>query len=355
MPGMDGVALAEAITSEPAFQPITLIALSSVDGLFEETGSRARLFHTWVRKPIRQSLLKNCLTRIRAGIPLTARGEVDPEAIPLKTQILLTEDNPVNHEVTIGMVDLLQCALTLAANGREAVEAAAQTAFDLILMDCQMPEMDGFTATTTICRQETDGGTRRHVPIIALTANAMEGDRARCLAAGMDDYLAKPFTLTQLKAVLTRWLTLDPVPMRPSDLPTAAVPDPPADALSQTISAGVDRSAWAAIQAVQRPDHPDLLTRVLATYLEDSRRQVEQIRSAIQSQDPVTLHQATHRLKSSSAQLGAFATATHCKDLETLGRLAQLERAAELLAQLTQAHDAACTVMAQELMACTAQ
>jgi two-component system, sensor histidine kinase and response regulator len=357
MPGMDGMALAKAITSEPAFQPITLVALSSVDGLFEETGTEAKLFHTWVRKPIREALLKNCLTRIRMGILLTSsseRAEAQPEAIPLKARILLTEDNPVNREVTIGMVDLLQCAVTLAATGREAVEAATQTAFDLILMDCQMPEMDGFTATTTIRRQEADRGTRRHVPIIALTANAMEGDRARCLAAGMDDYLAKPFTLTQLKAVLTRWLTLDPVPTSPSDVP-AEVPDPPADALSQTIPAGVDRSAWAAIEAVQRPGHPDLLSRVLATYLQDSRLLVEQIRSAVQSHDAVTLHRAAHRLKSSSAQLGALATATHCKDLESLGRLAQLERAEELLTQLTQAHDAACAVMAHELTARTGQ
>ena len=133
----------------------------------------------------------------------------------------------------------------------------------------------------------------------------MEGDCARCLPVGMDDYLTKPFTLTQLKAVLTQWLLPKPTLATASDLPTAAeLPEPPAGDPDQPIAQGIDKTTWAAIQALQRPGRPDILARVLATYLEDSRRLVEQIRVAVQSQDPVTLRQAAHRLKSSSGQLG---------------------------------------------------
>jgi PAS domain S-box-containing protein len=353
--GMDELALADAMTSDPAFKLLTLIALSSVDRLPEESERHTRLFHTWLRKPIRQSLLKNCLSHIRAGILRTEPPEkthVERKAIPLRARILLTEDNPVNREVTLGMVELFECTVTVAGNGHEAVAAAAQTAFDLILMDCQMPEMDGFSATAAIRHQESEKHSRRHVPIIALTANAMDGDRARCLAAGMNDYLAKPFTVAQLKAVLTRWLTSGQNAETDSEKTAALeISDPFVSSPHQPVLAEIDKTAWASIELLQRPGRPDILARTLACYLEDSRRLVEQIRVAVATHDPETLHQAAHRLKSSSAQLGALATADYCRDLETLGRLAQLERAEEPLARLTEAHDAACAVMTQELTA----
>jgi CheY-like chemotaxis protein len=193
------------------------------------------------------------------------------------------------------------------------------------------------------------------VPIIALTANAMEGDRARCLAAGMDDYLAKPFTLTQLKALLTKWLLPKPMLETQSDLPhphtSTGAPIPSAGVLAQAVVPAVDKAAWTAIGALQRPGHSDLLARVLAIYLADSPLLVEQIRAAVTIHDSVALRQAAHRLRSSSAQLGALATATHCQDLETLGRVAKLEQAEELLAKLTQAHHVACAIITQELQA----
>ena len=228
--------------------------------------------------------------------------------------------------------------------------------FDLILMDCQMPEMDGFTATATIRQQEGDAADHRHVPIIALTANAMEGDRARCLAAGMDDYLAKPFTLAQLSEMLTKWA---PIPTNgdttePTSSPSAGQEELPADQALSPAPAEIDKAAWEAILALQRPGRPDILAKVLTAYLNDSRTLVEEIRSAVQSQDAVALAKAAHRLKSSSAQLGALATSAHCKELESLGRLARLDGAAALLAQLTDAHQAACAEITSELLQRTA-
>ena len=346
LPDMNGSALAAAIRASPGHRQISLIALTSVDGLPEETDPESEMFCAWIRKPIRESLLRDCLVRIRAGIPLTASSVLQEEN-PLHARILLAEDNPVNLEVTLGMLDLLKCSATIAKNGQDAVTAALQTALDVILMDCQMPEMDGFSATAAIRRQEAQAGQGRHLPIIALTANAMEGDRARCLAAGMDDYLAKPFTLSQLRATLSRWLSCESILRGSSDRFTAI--DSPDKPTEQSIDVDIDRSAWTAIQALQRSGRPDLLARVLTAYLEDSHRLVKQIHAAVQSNDPVALYEAAHRLKSSSAQLGALTTATHCNDIETLGRSGQFERAERLLGELARTHSAACAIITHEL------
>ena len=346
LPDMNGSALAAAIRASPGHRQISLIALTSVDGLPEETDPESEMFCAWIRKPIRESLLRDCLVRIRAGIPLTASSVLQEEN-PLHARILLAEDNPVNLEVTLGMLDLLKCSATIAKNGQDAVTAALQTALDVILMDCQMPEMDGFSATAAIRRQEAQAGQGRHLPIIALTANAMEGDRARCLAAGMDDYLAKPFTLSQLRATLSRWLSCESILRGSSDRFTAI--DSPDKPTEQSIDVDIDRSAWTAIQALQRSGRPDLLARVLTAYLEDSHRLVKQIHDAVQSNDPVALYEAAHRLKSSSAQLGALTTATHCNDIETLGRSGQFERAERLLGELARTHSAACAIITHEL------
>ncbi|MGB2945312.1 MAG: response regulator, partial [Nitrospira sp.] len=355
MPGRDGVDLARSIKHQAAYQNLPLIALSSVERLSDDSDVPHRLFHSFLRKPVRQSLLKDRLTRVLGGAAGPVPHSPESAATPrprVDAHILLAEDNPVNQDVASSMLEMLGCRITIAPNGRAAVEAATTGRFDLILMDCQMPEMDGFTATAAIRRQEATASDRRHVPVIALTANAMEGDRARCLAAGMDDYLTKPFTVAQLHAFLTQWLT--PQSAKASETDQASSPhttdaDEPAATEEAPVSTTIDKTAWDAILSLQRPGRPDILARVLATYLDDSRLLVEQIRSAVQSQDSVALSQAAHRLKSSSAQLGVLATAAHCKELETLGRLARIDEAAHLLSQLIEAHQFACAAITSEL------
>jgi PAS domain S-box-containing protein len=354
LPDMNGLALSDAITCDPELQPVTLIALSSADRLPERTNEWPTQFHAWLRKPIRQSDLYTCMTRLRTG-NAPAGGSQSADAItqpvPLNRHILLTEDNPVNREVTLGMIDILGCTAGVATNGQEAVAAAAQGAIDLILMDCQMPEMDGFAATIAIRQQETDSADRRHVPIIALTANAMEGDRVRCLAAGMDDYLTKPFTLAQLSALFTRWLIPSDEAAKGHDRSSASTPQTtkPAEAQQRLTPGEVATAAWEAILSLQQPGQPDLLARLLATYLEDSRLLVAQIRNAVESHNPEALYLAAHRLKSSSELLGALSTASHCKELERMGRLARLDQAATILTRLTEAHQAASAIFTREL------
>jgi two-component system, sensor histidine kinase and response regulator len=142
-------------------------------------------------------LTVGCACRDRSGL---CRGISLPQ-----------EAIPVNCEVGLGMLEFLGYHVDLAENGRQAVEAILRERYDLVFMDCQMPVLDGFAATATIRRHEASIGTGHHIPIIALTANAMEGDRDKCLAAGMDDYLSKPFSQEDLRAALQRWMVTKPL------------------------------------------------------------------------------------------------------------------------------------------------
>ncbi len=217
MPEMDGPALARLIRADPEIAQTHLVLISSFSPSTED--HRAEGFDACLGRPVRQSVLRDVLLDVLAGrthgAPLTLDAEIatgpvrkesagtTPECVRTAGRILVAEDNPVNQKVALGMLRRLGFQGDIANNGREAVERAAAEPYVLILMDVQMPEMDGFEASRALRRSPPAG---RHVPIIAMTANAMSGDRELCLAAGMDDYLAKPVKLDQLRATLDRWL-----------------------------------------------------------------------------------------------------------------------------------------------------
>jgi PAS domain S-box-containing protein len=351
MPDMDGLMLARAIKAHPVLRRIDLLVLSSGesqahDGMTEPLG-----FVAWLQKPVRQSLLRDCLRRYRQG-SVAAPGADGPKPLaPAATggRILLVEDNPVNREVATGLLELLGYHVDSAEDGRQALEVSATGSYDLVLMDCQMPVMDGFTATSRIRERERQTHAAR-VPIIALTANAMEGDRERCLNAGMDDYLSKPFTQGQMKDILSRWPSQTGAASAQRDLGSAsaeAVPEASAPTIhaEEIESTGmVDCTAWEPIRMLKRPGHPDPLGKLLARYLEDSRPLVDQLRQAIESNDPATLYAVAHRLKSSSAALGALTVAARCKELEALGRDHRIEEAPDPFRQLERDFDAVCSV-----------
>lgn len=208
MPGMSGLDLAKAIKADPRIASLPLIMLTSLGGQAGPGPAHAAGVAAVLTKPVRQDEL--CLTiRQVLGSPAdmidanaAARA---PEPARLFGHVLVAEDNPVNQTVAQAMLKALGLRVSLANNGREAVAKVREEAFDLVLMDCQMPELDGFGATAEIRNAEQGSG--RHMTIVALTANALQGDEEICLAAGMDDYLAKPFSRKQLQALLARWLT----------------------------------------------------------------------------------------------------------------------------------------------------
>ena len=351
MPGMDGLMLARTIKADPAIRHVDLLALSSGERHPHDRTIDPLGFVAWLQKPIRQSTLRNCLRSYQQGTTaaLAAGGPQSLSPPMLGGRVLLVEDNPVNREVATGLLELLGCHVDSAENGRQAFEVSATGAYDLIFMDCQMPVMDGFTATARIRERERQTHATR-IPIIALTANAMAGDRDQCLAAGMDDYLSKPFSQDQMREMLSRWLSRTGTSPSQRDAGSASSEASPKSSTprfetKQIESTGVvDYSAWDPIRMLKRPGHPDPLGKLLARYVEDSRKLVDQLRQAVASNDPATLHTVAHRLKSSSATLGAMTVAARCKELEALGRSHQIEGASDHFRHLERDFEAVCSI-----------
>lgn len=255
------------------------------------------------------------------------------------------------------MLEILGCTTAVAEQGKEAVETAAHGAFDLILMDCHMPEMDGLTATGLIRAHEQQSVPARHTIIVALTANALEGDRERCLAAGMDDYLTKPFTLDALKELLQRWLPEHVPSDSTSDSQPAEVSNgvPPQQAVSshaQPLAAEsehVDAHAWEAIRARQRPGQPDFLHKALSLYLPYADKQIARLENAIADQDARAIATIAHTMKSSSGQLGAQRLALLYTELESASRAGRIGDFQELYDRLIPEHCAVSALMRDEL------
>jgi len=210
MPVMDGMTLARAIKSDSVLANLPLVLLTSVSyrgcaGEAEQAG-----FSAFLLKPIRQSQLYDCITavmgRVTASTPtrLITRHTLNEAQAQLRARVLVAEDNAVNQKVALRMLEKLGCRVDVVANGLEAVEASARIQYQCIFMDCQMPEMDGYEATAVIRQREAQTGT--HIPIIAMTANAMQTDREQCLAAGMDDYISKQVERKDLATTLQKWV-----------------------------------------------------------------------------------------------------------------------------------------------------
>jgi signal transduction histidine kinase/CheY-like chemotaxis protein len=216
MPEMDGESLARAIKADPHLARVPLILLTSVTGLNDSERMERAGFSGYLTKPIKQSQLFDCIATVvatpaqaekMAHTKLVTRHSVEQARERARVRVLVAEDNPVNQKVATRTLEKLGFRCEVAGNGREALAALQRTGFNLVLMDCQMPEMDGFEATRRIREREAEGGPR--VPIVAMTANAMAGDRESCLRAGMDDYIAKPFNPSELAAVIERWTKKD--------------------------------------------------------------------------------------------------------------------------------------------------
>jgi PAS domain S-box-containing protein len=209
MPDVSGFALAEGIRTEHRFDSMRLVMLSSIgDDLPRERLSQLDVAG-WLTKPVGQAQLYGALSKALEGTQLGSLELLDPRASDQRFcgTVLLAEDNDVNRLVAISMLESFGLQVDVAGNGTEALEAISRASYDIVLMDCQMPEMDGFDATALIRAREAD--TDRSV-IVALTAHAMDGDRERCLAVGMDDYLSKPFAREDLARLLSRWMSQGP-------------------------------------------------------------------------------------------------------------------------------------------------
>ena len=259
----------------------------------------------------------------------SCRSSVQNNPYHFAADILLVEDAPVNLEVGIGMLEALGCRVDTARHGREALEAIAKKRYDVVFMDCQMPVLDGYEATRRLrglerrqAKQVSHDSSDKRLTIIALTAHAMQGEKQICLDAGMDDYLSKPFCLSEIGEVLSRWLPVvdSSVFEKTPDMVISESSAPPEPAVRAPGANSIDTAFLEAIRSLQRPGKPDILAKVIGQYFEDAVRQIEIIRGGYAFGDPVAMKGASHRMKSSSANLGALRLADLCKELEEICR-----------------------------------
>ena len=352
--GTDGVELAATIRALPAGRSVRLVLLvdknAGAPGPAMPEGGGA----VCLKKPLRQHGLYDALVRALGMEP--ERGEEPRDglgALQRPPHVLLVEDNLVNQEVGKGMLESLGCSVDLAENGLAAIVSVQRTGYDLVFMDCQMPELDGLEATRRIRSWEAGGGGPRPVagdrgaegplfqapapglappgrrlPIISLTAFAMKGDRDACLAAGADDYLSKPFAREELCRIMRRHLQA-PASLAPRDRPPAA-PLQPGDVISRDQMAG----AIEMIRLLPGNRGMEVLRKVVEFYLSSTPTLLQTLREAESGGDPEKLKAAAHSFKSSSANLGALRLAGVCLELETLGRAGSTKGALPLLMQV---------------------
>jgi CheY-like chemotaxis protein len=262
------------------------VALTATGKPLDPEIRRAAGIAAWLPKPPREAALFNALLEALGD----ARRPAESSAGGTKKQrffrILLVEDNPVNQRVAQLQLGKLGYTPHIAGSGAEALKAMEDHTFDLVFMDCQMPEMDGFEATAEVRRRE---GADHHTPIVAMTANALEGDREKCLAAGMDDYLSKPVDIAKLGEILARW--------------------------DVTLEASVLDGLRALAEGETK-----LVRDVIEQYLKDSPPRIETIMKASAEGDAKTLERAAHALKGSSGNIGARSLWAICEKIEELAR-----------------------------------
>ncbi len=316
MPGMDGLELARRIKEDPNLAPVVLIMLSG--DIERRPNSDVAAYLT---KPTRPSQLYNAIVDSVQGCPGT-KSSVPACSAPVKsefTPILLAEDNPTNQQVCMAMLKRLGCQrVDVVSNGREAIEALTRMHYGLVLMDCQMPEMDGYEASRRIRKTEIESGSASRMAIVALTAHAMKGSQEQCVAAGMDGYLSKPFALHQMKAVLDRWLQSKPDKAVPvGEINATAAGRLRADFCQPDGVCNDNEDGELIDRRVLKNltiGDTELLRRILNSFIHYSDGLFAQVQLNGECEEAGRL---AHSLKSSSANIGAMQLAKLCQEMET--------------------------------------
>ena len=333
MPAMDGMELARRIKSAPLISTTCLLMLTSLGQRGNGGEALKAGIEGYLVKPVRQSELRHVLENMMTATPLEAAAQEDRTRLltrhslrergATRARILLAEDNPVNQKVAARMLEKLGYRADVAANGREALEALSLVRYEAVLMDVQMPEMDGYATTAEIRRREAASG--RRTPIIAMTANAMQGDREKALEAGMDDYVAKPVVLETLESALGRWVVgADEASANVSEAGYGfGEVDPEKPAL--------DRSVLAGLRDLQEEGEPDVLHELIGLFLADVPPQLVVLREAVEVSDARSVERIAHTLKGSCGSMGTTRMAAIGAELMDAARSEDLTAAPRLL------------------------
>ncbi len=318
MPEMEGLALARTIAADAALEGVRLILLTTRGHRLSTETWRAAGISQCCAKPVRQSALYDCLANSTAGgpAPFQNEGTAAPEHTPARMilnpnvhRILVAEDNSVNQKVTLGQLRKLGYAADAVANGFEVLQAIDRVPYDIVLMDCQMPEMDGYEATAAIRQREEGKG---HTWIIAMTANAMNGDREKCLAAGMDDYVSKPVRTNDLAAALA----------------SAHVPEGHTPV--------IDPECIAELRGLPGESGEQLFSNMVSMFREDGPQTLANLRAALDGGDGSAVTRFAHTIKGSAGYFGARPFQQICHEMESASRAGNLEPVGKLLASAEQ-------------------
>lgn len=388
MPAMDGIELTKLIQADPLIHDTQRIMLTSAALDMSPTELRAIGVSQYVSKPARQSQLYNVLANLiqNTGFSIEHINPGDDASAyrSIDAHVLLAEDNLINQDVALNMLENFGCTVKVVSNGRAALDLLKDETFDIVLMDCQMPVMDGLVATR---RLRDFGGEYSYIPVIALTANVMEGDKEKCLESGMNGYISKPVKQEELYRSVCHWLDKGIVEkniaeskqedMRDSSSVSAqleprraASHDEPPGELLGTIALSLDQKSEEAnidepkadenqdetpiddealdkIRKLQRPGKPDILAKVVNVYLDKSPSLILEVIAGLANNDSVQVKEAAHSLKSSSAYVGAQVISENCKLIEAASREDKTSEVSDLIAGLQVQYDEAATILSR--------
>ncbi|MCW2773373.1 MAG: Histidine kinase [Nocardioides sp.] len=325
MPGRDGLALARALRENPAYGALRLVMLTSATNPDPDELEAAGIVECLV-KPVLAADMRGALLRQLAGVgPRPTAQPRAAAALVSSRRVLVVEDNPVNQLVAVGLLEALGYTAQTADDGIEALEALTETTYDAVLMDVQMPRMDGYAATRAI-RAAEDGG--RRLPVIAMTAAAVEGERERCMAAGMDDFLTKPVDPSALAAVLDLWMP-DGEPAAARTLSLVPTPPPPDPELLD----GLARDRLDELRDLD-PGNTTYLDRAIGNFIANTPGTLETIRAAADAGDVAGLKQVSHKLAGGALNLGVTAAGRTAQEIELLADTGTTEGATPLVDRL---------------------
>ena len=323
MPIMDGIELSKVIHHDDKIEkPVVIIVSSERVHLSNEELAEIGV-SAYLTKPIRNRELLQVISKT-TGVEYNPKIDSSQNTHRLyNANILVAEDNSVNQKVVHAYLSKLGCFTEVVENGELALEAVKNKEYDLIFMDCNMPKCDGFQATKLIQKYQLDNNIKA-TPIIALTANAMRGDKEMCLASGMSDYLSKPFQLKNLEAILEQWL-------QESKSSDNVEKETSVSEYDQQI---INQKKITELKELGEECGTDLLGEVVGHYLDSFPEQIQTISTGLQNNDAQVVFAEAHSMKSSSASLGADSMAKLCAELEAMGKLEEMKNMMALIAKI---------------------
>ena len=327
LPQLDGLNFMRTLQFDPQYAHLPLVLFTTVDKTIEPEKESIKYL---LNKPLLPSNLLNCL------LHLLGEDKVESVTLPpisasslthfYDKQILIAEDNKVNQEVIKVMLHNLGCQVTVVEDGQQVLQALSQQRYDLIFMDCHMPNLDGFETSIRIRQQEQWQTGDSHLPIIALTADALHGDRERCIAIGMDDYLSKPVKSEDLQKMLGRYLGVPyPEPPIKNNLKLPDTPELTAMPETQEILSTTK------LEQMRKDMKGRSIAWLIDLFIKELPNYINELNKAIQTNEGETLYLAAHKFKGGCSNLGAIGMVDLCKQLEILGRAGDLEQAAQIV------------------------